>query len=478
MYDMYDVAVIGAGVVGGLTARALSRYRLKVCILEKESDVSMGASGANSGIAHAGFDADAGSMKARFNLIGSRMMPNVCEELGVRYRRNGSLVVAYTDGDLDTLRLLYERGRTNGVERMALLDRDRLSEEEPNLADSARGALLAETGAIVCPYGLTIAAVGNAMDNGVRLFCDAEVTAIARTAEGFVISSGEREWKARYIVNAAGLFSDRIAAMIGDVSFTVHARKGEYILLDQTCGGYVGHTIFGCPTERGKGILISPTVDGNLIVGPTAEEILSKEDKATTRKGLEELIEKASSMVKRLPVGNTITSFAGVRAFSDLHDFIIRPSAVDPRMILVGGIESPGLTSAPAIAEEVVRLLGEQEELRENGDYSPYRTAEFYFHDLPAEEKNRVIRENGDFGKIICRCEGITKGEIIEAVVKNPPAGTVDGVKRRTRAGMGRCQGGFCQPSVAEIISEYRGIPFESVTKSGKGSYLNCGRTK
>ena len=314
---MYDVTVIGAGVIGGLTARALTRYRLKVCILERESDVAMGASGANSGIAHAGFDADTGTLKAKYNLLGAGMMPRVCEELGVKYRRNGSLVAAYTEEEEETLRILLARGAANGVQGLSILSREELFAAEPNISEAARGALYAETGGIVCPYGLTIAAVGNAMDNGADLFYDSEVTAIRSTADGFLVRSKTGEIETRFIVNAAGLFADRIAGMIGDASFQVHARKGEYILLDKSSGYYVRHTLFGCPTKRGKGILISPTVDGNLIVGPTAEEIDSKEDKATTANGLSDLIRRAGQMVKDLPLQNTITSFAGVRAFSD-----------------------------------------------------------------------------------------------------------------------------------------------------------------
>ena len=475
---MYDVTVIGAGVIGGLTARALTRYRLKVCILESESDVAMGASGANSGIAHAGFDADTGTLKAKYNLLGAGMMPRVCEELGVKYRRNGSLVAAYTEEEEETLRILLARGVANGVQGLSILSREELFATEPNISEAARGALYAETGGIVCPDGLTIAAVGNAMDNGADLFYDSEVTAIRSTADGFLVRSKTGEIETRFIVNAAGLFADRIAGMIGDASFQVHARKGEYILLDKSSGHYVRHTLFGCPTKRGKGILISPTVDGNLIVGPTAEEIDSKEDKATTANGLSDLIRRAGQMVKDLPLQNTITSFAGVRAFSDRHDFVIGASGVNARMIHVAGIESPGLTSAPAIAEEVVRLISLQTELKPNEDFSPYRRADSYFQSLGAAEKNRLIAENGDFGKVICRCEGITRGEIVDAVLRNPPANTTDGVKRRTRAGMGRCQGGFCQPSVAEIIAECRGIPLTDVTKCGKHYYLLEGRTK
>ncbi len=476
---MYDVAVIGGGVIGGMIARELSRYDLKLCILEKAGDVAMGATKANSAIVHAGFDAKEGSMKARFNVKGSQMMEKVCGELGVKYKNNGSLVIGFDDEDKKTLMELCERGLMNGVRGVRIVSGDELKSLEPNLSENVVCALYAPTGAIVCPYELCIASIGNAMDNGAELFCNYEVTALERGEGGYIITSADgRKTEARYVVNAAGLYSDKIAKLAGDNSFDVHPRRGEYILLDREVGGLVSHTVFRTPSKMGKGILVTPTVDGNLLVGPTSVDMTDKEDKSTTPEGLALVIKQANENIKNgVPFGKSITSFCGLRAAGSTDDFIINVGA--EHFVNVAGIESPGLSSAPAIAEYVCELLsGEGLALDAKSDFCPTREPKHHFREASIEEKNEIIKRDPSYGRIVCRCESISEGEILDAIRSNPPANDIDGVKRRTRAGMGRCQGGFCGPYVMELIAKERGIAYEKVTKAGGDSVMVYGRTK
>lgn len=476
---MFDVVVIGGGVIGGSVFRELTKYQLKVCLVEKENDVCMGQSKANSGIAHAGFDAPVGSLKAKFNVLGSKMMEAYANELGVKYRNNGSLVVAFSNEEIKTLEELKKRGEDNGVLGLEIIDKAKLNEIEPNISENAVGALHAKTGGIVCPYELTIASIGNAMDNGGELKVDFEVSAITKTENKFIITSTDGETvEAKVVINAAGLYSGKIANMAGDYSFKVGGRKGEYILLDRESGDLVSHTLFFTPTKKGKGILVSQTVDGNIILGPTSEE-MENPTTETTPEGLQSVILKAGEMVKSVPLYNTITSFTGVRAYNDRHDFIIEESSAVKGLINLAGIESPGLTSAPAIAKYTVEeLVGNILTLNKNEKFNGVRKADYFFKNLSIEEKNEVIKNDKTYGRIICRCESITEGEIIRAVRENPKATSIDAVKRRTRAGMGRCQGGFCQPYVAEIIARELNIPITEVTKSGKNSKLLVGKTK
>lgn len=476
---MFDVIVIGGGVIGGAILRELTKYKCDVCLLEKENDVCMGQSKANSGIVHAGFDAAEGTLKARFNVRGNELMPAYAEELGVKYRKNGSLVVAFSDGELGTLMKLKERGERNGVKGLELISREKLKELEPNLFDRVFGGLLAPTGGIVCPYSLTIAEIGNAMDNGAQLFCNFEVVAAEKSEEGFVVKAKDgREVKGRVAVNCAGLGAGKISALFGDDSVKIGGRKGEYLLIDRENGDFVSHTLFFTPTEKGKGVLISPTADGNLLLGPTAEEVRDGST-ATSAQGLDAVTSKAAEMCKGIPFRNVITSFAGVRAYSETHDFVIGESAKTENLIQCAGIESPGLTSAPAIAEYVVgNLLVRKLRLETNPRFDGRRSPDHFFKDLPAERQNELIRKDPAYGKIVCRCEQITEGEIVRAIRANPPARDVDAVKRRTRAGMGRCQGGFCQPHVAELIARELNIPLTAVTKCGPGSELLTGVSK
>ena len=474
---MFDVAVIGGGVIGGAILRELTKYKLCVCLLEQESDVAMGASKANSGIVHAGFDAPTGSNKAKFNVEGNTMMESLCADLGVKFRRNGSLVVAFTDEDKETLTALYNRGVANGVADMEIIDREKLIELEPNISAEAVGALWAKTGGIVCPYELTIACIGNAMDNGASLFTEFEVVEIDRTETGFtILSSNGDKIQAKTVINCAGLGGGKIASLIGD-EYTIKGRKGEYILLDRESGDFVSHTLFFTPTKLGKGILVTQTVDNNILLGPTAEE--GEVDTRTSASGLAFVTQKAKTMCNNVPFYNTITSFCGIRAYSDKHDFIIEESQAVSGVFHVIGIESPGLTASPAIAKFVVEeLVSKRLELVKNDDFNGTRKPDYFFKHLTVQEKNEIIQRNPAYGKIVCRCEQITEGEIVRAIKENPPAKDIDGVKRRTRSGMGRCQGGFCQPFVAEILARELNKDMTEITKNGKGSELLTGVTK
>lgn len=475
---MYDIAIIGGGVIGCAVARELSRYKLSLVVLEKEDDVCSGSSKANSGIAHAGFDAKPGTNKARFNVLGSKMMKDYCDELGVKYKNNGALVLAFGADDEKTLEELLARGKENGVAGLEIVDGKRLHEIEPNVSANATAALYAKTSGIICPYDLTFACMGNAMDNGAELKTDFSVEKID-CGEFYTLTSQKGESvSAKIVINCAGAGSGKIARLVGDQSVNIGLRKGEYLLLDRESGDFVSHTIFCTPTKKGKGILVTNTVDGNILLGPTADEV-TEEDKTTTDEGLAFVRTRAAEMAVNVPFYNTITSFAGIRAYSaDRHDFIIEQSAVAKNFINIAGIESPGLTSAPAIAKYAAELVGTLTELKPNPSFNGKRVRELPFCSLDEKTQNQMIKENPGYGKIVCRCEKVTETEIRNAVRRNPPTHSVDGVKRRTRAGMGRCQGGFCQSKVAEIIAQELNIPLEEVTKNGAGSEFLTGKTK
>ncbi len=469
---MYDVAIIGAGITGCMTARLLARYDISVVLIEKENDVAVGATKANSAIVHAGYDAKEGSLKARLNLSGSEQMEKIAKELGVKYERNGSLVIGFSERDRASLDTLLRRGNANGVPGLRILEKEELHEKEPRLSDDVTCALYAPTGAIVCPYELAIAACGNAMDNGASLLLGFEVTGISEKGDVYELASKTKTVEARYVVNAAGLFADRIAKMVGDDSFEIRPRRGEYILFDKECGGLVSHTVFRVPSEMGKGILVTKTVDGNLLIGPTSENISDKEDTATTAEGLSRVLSEADRNVKGLPKSKCITSFTGLRAVGSTGDFIL--TSPKPRFVNAAGIESPGLSASPAIAEYLVEMLRRSGlSLVEKKNYQPNRESYHLFSTLSDEEKQKWIARDPAYGRIVCRCEGVTEGEILEAIRRNPRPRDTDGVKRRTRAQMGRCQGGFCLPTVTELLARELGIPESAVTKKGNASLWN-----
>ena len=475
----YDVAVIGAGVVGSLITRELSKYNIKIALLERCNDCAMGATKANSAIVHAGFDAKPGTLKAKLNVRGVELMKKFCKELNVPLKNNGALVVAFSEEEMPHLEELLKRGEENGVPELRIVKRDELKQLEPNIGDTAVGALVAPTSSIVCPYELTIAGVENAVTNGAEFIRNCEVTGIKSENEEFVLSTTAGEITAKYVINAAGVHSGKIAKLIGDNSVEIIVRHGDYYLLDKSQGTLASHTIFQCPTKMGKGVLVSPTVDGNLIVGPSASDIDDGNDVATTAEGLEGIYSAATKSVPAVSLRNAITSFSGNRAHPTTDDFIIGSSDVNKNFINVAGIESPGLSSAPAIAEMVEGIMTELTggmDKKENFD--PIRPEPVRFRHMSTEERAKLIEKNKAYGRIVCRCETITEGEILDAIHAPAGARDVDGVKRRTRAGMGRCQGGFCGSKVVEILARELGVPMNEITKFGGESKIMYDRTK
>ena len=475
----YDVAVIGAGVVGSLITRELSKYNIKIALLERCNDCAMGATKANSAIVHAGFDAKPGTLKAKLNVRGVELMKTFCKELNVPLRNNGALVVAFSEEEMPHLEELLKRGEENGVPELRIVKRDELKKLEPNIGDTAVGALVAPTSSIVCPYELTIAGVENAVTNGAEFIRNCEVTGIKSENEEFVLSTTAGEITAKYVINAAGVHSGKIAKLIGDNSVEIIVRHGDYYLLDKSQGTLASHTIFQCPTKMGKGVLVSPTVDGNLIVGPSASDIDDGNDVATTAEGLEGIYSAATKSVPAVSLRNAITSFSGNRAHPTTDDFIIGSSDVNKNFINVAGIESPGLSSAPAIAEMVEGIMTELTggmDKKENFD--PIRPEPVRFRHMSTEERAKLIEKNKAYGRIVCRCETITEGEILDAIHAPAGARDVDGVKRRTRAGMGRCQGGFCGSKVVEILARELNMPMNEITKFGGESKIMYHKTK
>jgi len=474
----YDVIVIGGGVIGAMVLRALSRYRLSICMAERENDPARGASGANSGIVHAGFDAAVGTLKAKLNTAGVEKLFQAARELNVPHWRNGSMVCAFSDEENQTLAMLYERGLQNGIPGMQLLSGDEARALEPALSDVVTQVLLVTNARIICPYQLTIAAVGNAMDNGVELRCNFAVQELTKIDGQFEIRAESGDvLRSRYLVNCAGCYSDKIAAMAGDDYFHITPRAGEYMLMDKAASGGIAHTLFQVPGKEGKGILVSPTADGNLLVGPTASQVQTPECRDTTREGLDLVRRLASKTVPTLDYRHVITSFTGVRATGSTGDFILEESGKLPGLIHAAGVESPGLTCCVSIAEYLSQLLKQAGlELQPRADWNGRRENPHAFREMNDEEKDAYIRQHPEYGRIVCRCEGVSEGEIRTAIRQNPPARDIDGVKRRTRSGMGRCQGGFCGPYVMELLAEEMGVPMEAVTKSGGASYMLTGK--
>jgi glycerol-3-phosphate dehydrogenase len=476
---MYDVLIIGAGVSGSAVAREVSRYNVSACVLEKCEDVCEGTSKANSAIVHAGFDAEEGSLMAKLNVEGNEMMDQLSKDLDIPFKRNGSLVVCVHKEEIDGLKTLYDRGVKNGVKGLKILTREEAIEMEPNLSDDVEGALYAPTGGIVCPFELNIAMAENANMNGVEFRFNTEVEDIKKGEDGlFHIRTNNGEYVSKVVVNAAGVYADRIHNMVSADKMHIIERRGDYLLLDKEVGNYVSHTIFPQPTKYGKGVLVTPTVHGNLLVGPTAIDLENKEGNNTTAAGLDEVTSKASENVKNLPLRNVITSFAGLRAHLERHEFVIEEVKDAKGFIDVAGIESPGLTASPAIGKMVGDMLKDMMGLTEKSDWIATRKGIKSTEGLSIEEMNALIKENPAYGTIVCRCESITEGEIIDAIHRPLGARSLDGVKRRTRAGMGRCQAGFCSPRTMEIINRESGLSYEKITKSGGKSNIILERTK
>ena len=476
---MYDVIIIGAGVSGAASARELSRCAARVCVLEKEEDVCCGTSKANSAIVHAGYDAAPGSLMAKLNVRGNALMGDLAKELDIPFRRIGSLVVCLSEEDMPNLQALYDRGQANGVPDLRIIYHDELLQMEPNLSEETYAALYAPTAGIVCPFGLNIALAENAAMNGVEFHFDTEVQSLERRqGGGWILHTSQGSYETRLVVNAAGVYADSLHNIISSGKIHITPRRGDYCLLDKTTGSHVNHTIFPLPGKYGKGILVSPTIHGNLLLGPTAIDVADPEATNTTADGLAQVLENAGRYVKEIPYKNIITSFAGLRAHEDGHEFIIGEVPGAENFIDCAGIESPGLTSSPAIGEMVAEIVRAKLELSEKEHFISRRKGIMNPTQLPDGERQEWIRRHPAYGHIVCRCEHISEGEILDAIHRPLGARSLDGVKRRVRAGMGRCQGGFCSPRVMELLSRELDIPLEQITKRGGASTLLCGQNK
>ena len=474
---LYDVCIIGGGVIGCAIARELSRFELSVILLEKHSDVAEGTTKGNSAIVHSGYDAKPGSQKARTNVAGNRVFADWCRELDVPYRRNTSLVVAFSENDLPGLDELLARGQVNGVPGLSVLSEAELRSREPNIGPMAKGALLAESGGICCPYEMTIGLAAHAVLNGASLMLNCHVdSAKRREGGGFTMQTSRGDVSSRILINAAGVHADEINNQLSEDKFRIIPRRGEYWMIDKSFASAFSATIFQMPTAMGKGVLVTPTVEGTMILGPTAEDITDREDVRTTARGLDEILRTARLSWADIPRRSFITAFAGVRAHTDRNDFIMGESPDVPGLINAAGIESPGLTSAPAIAAELAGLAADRLNARLKTVFHPPWTMPERFRFMDNDQRRAAIAANPAYGRIICRCEQITEAEIRAAIRRPVGATTLDGVKRRTRAGMGRCQGGFCTPRVLDILSEELGVSPLELTKFGGESKILTGR--
>lgn len=472
---MYDVAIIGSGITGSACAYFLSKYRLKIAVIEKNNDVCCGTTKANSAIIHAGYDPHPETLMAKLNVKGSAMAKEICAKLDVPYNQIGSLVVAFSEEEAKTVEELFERGNANGVPDLKILNREELKEAEPMISDEALCALYAPSAAIVNPWEYGLAMAETAVRNGAEILLESEVTSIKKENGVFKITAGEKEIEAKYVINAAGVNCDDVHNMIAPPKFKVIPSAGEYYLLDKSEGKRARHVIFQCPNKDGKGVLVSPTVHGNLIVGPNADA-RDKDDTSTKTRCLDFVREKAVKSVPSINFRENIRNFTGVRAATEIDDFIIEFACEG--FLDLAGIKSPGLSAAPAIAELAVKMLGESGlALEEKESFTDERT-HLRFKHLSDEEKNNAVKKNSAYGRVICRCETITEGEIIDALNSPIPPVSLDGIKRRAGTGMGRCQGGFCGPKVLEIMAKYKNEPFESILQDNTGSVILTGKTK
>ena len=472
----YDIAVIGAGVIGSGIARELSRYQTNICVIEKNADVCEGTSKANSAIIHAGFDAKPGTLKAKLNAQGNSMIDKIAQELDVPFKRIGALVLCFSETDMPALEALLEKGIQNGIPDLKILTREELLEKEPNLADGVYAGLYAPTSGIVCPFEFTLGFAENACANGAVFHFETEVQDIERTENGYKIMTSNDVIECKAIVNAAGVYADDIHNMACEKDFSIVPRAGEYLLLDKSAGTHASHTIFQLPNKFGKGILVTPTVHGNLLIGPTATDVDDKEAVRTTAAGLRDVSEKSALSIKNIPMNQVITSFTGLRAHADKGDFILAESA--PLFFDAAGIESPGLSASPAVAEKVACMVKERLKLQEKTDFNAIRKRVPHLSMLSFEERAEKVKENPDFGAIICRCEEVSEGEILAAIHRPLGAKTLDGVKRRTRAGMGRCQAGFCSHRVMEILARELETDMTKIRKDQKGSEIVFEKTR
>ena len=469
---MYDVLIIGCGVSGAACAYSLSRYRLSLCMIDASNDVSNGTSKANSAIIHAGYDPKPGSLMAKLNVEGNAMAGEICEKLDVPFKRIGSLVLGFNEADRAHLEKLYERGVANAVPDIALLSAEEVKAMEPNIAENVVGALYAPSAGVISPWEYTLAMAETAVKNGAELHLSTCAEAIEPIEGGYKVKTNKGDFETKYIISAAGVDAAAVRSMLETPDYKIVPTRGQYFLLDKSEGGIVNRVIFQCPDEKGKGVLVSPTVHGNLIVGPDAEKT-GAEDKATSTAGLNKIAATARRSVPTLNVRRNIRNFAGVRANSDRDEFIIEESAAFPGFIDLAGIKSPGLSAAPAIGEYVADMIkaGGKLSFAEKENFIDSRKR-VRFAELSHEEKAKVVADDPAYGRIVCRCETVTEGEIVAALREVIPPLSVNAVKRRVGAGMGRCQGGFCSAIVHQLISRELGIPMEDIPKEDEGSYI------
>lgn len=470
---MYDVVVIGAGVVGSLIARKLSSYQLDIAVLEKEPDVGSGVTMANSAIVHSGYDPVPGSLKAKLNVLGNAMFDKLSEELDVEFERRGSLTVALYDSQLPLLKELAERSKVNGVP-VQILSKEETLKLEPNLNPEVKGSLFAPTAGLINPFTLCAHATENAVDNGAKLFLNEKVIAISKSGDVFDIKCESGNiYQSKIIINAAGIYSEEIHRMVEPIDYKLTPRKGEYFILDHYSDSLVKHTIFPLPSEKGKGILVSPTTGGTYLVGPSAEVTFSKDDVSTDKLTLDEIKRQALDMVPSIPFNQVIRTFAGTRPTPSTHDFIIDYAKSDKHFITCSGIESPGLVSSPAIAEYVVNeYLSKIISLKEKKDYNPRVNKRTNLSKMSIKERQEFVSKHPEYGQIICNCEKVSLGEILEEFKSSVPPKSIKAVKVRTRAGFGKCQGGFCQPLVIQLIAKEFNIPLNKVLYEHNDSYI------
>lgn len=473
---MYDVIIIGCGVSGAACAWALAKYDLKIGILEASNDVANGTTKANSAIIHAGYDPEPGSLLAKLNVRGNEMAEELCEKLDVPFKKCGSFVLAFSEKDMEHLKVLYDRGVANGVKGLEILTKEQTLAMEPNLSEEIHGALWAPTGGIINPWEYALAMAETAVRNGAEVKLCTRVEGLKKIDGGYEIATNKGTFTSRYVINAAGVDADKIHAMLETPDFEIVPTRGQYYLLDKCEGCRVNHVIFQCPSEKGKGILVSPTVHGNLIVGPDAE-VVEPHDVSTTSESLTAIAEAAKRSVPGVNLRQNIRNFAGVRANTKVHEFIIGEPENFPGFIDVAGIRSPGLSAAPAIGEYVAELVGKTTELKAKENVVETRTR-LRFHEMSPEQRNEMIAKDPAYGRMICRCESVTEGEIVAALRSPIPPVSINAVKRRVGAGMGRCQGGFCSPKVHELINRELGIDYLDVCLDEPGSEILVAETK
>ena len=475
---MLDVIVIGAGVMGAAVSRELSKYKLNIMVLDKENDVSNGTSKANSAIVHAGYDAKEGTLMAKYNVLGAGMYESLCKEIGAPYKNVGSYVLAFSEEERKHIEKLYQRGLTNGVPQMEILEKDEILRREPNINKNVVAALYAGSAGIVGPWEFTIKLLENAALNGTEVLVDAEVSNIEKLQDGYkVILKDGRTFETKAVINAAGVYADKINDMVSKNHFDIHPRIGEYYVLDKVQGKLTNSVLFQCPTIMGKGVLVTKTVHGNIMIGPTAEDVESKDYVGTTTHGLDDIRRQAEKTISGINYRDSIRNFTGIRAESSTGDFIIGEVSDAPNFFNIAGTKSPGLSSAPAIGVDVAKMVVEKLGAVKKEEFKQNRL-QIHFIELSPEEKAEVIKKDPRYGRIICRCESITEGEIVDVIHRMVGARTVDGVKKRCRPGTGRCQGGFCGPRVQEILARELGKELNEIVLDKKGAYILTTETK